>query len=71
MTARHLAPGQLASDHGSTTSGLPEEPAGAMTVGEAEERSNRTSWRIMYVFIGVIVALFVVMGVIAFAGQSG
>lgn len=42
-----------------------------MTVGEAEERSNRTSWRIMYVFIGVIVALFVVMGVIAFAGQSG
>ncbi len=41
------------------------------TIGQLEDRSNRNSWRIMYVFITIVVLLFLVLGVAAFLGQSG
>ncbi len=40
------------------------------TVAQVEERSNRNSWRIMYVFIAIIVVLFG-LGFVAMATQSG
>jgi hypothetical protein len=51
----------------------PEPPVSddqTTTIGQLEDRSNRNSWRIMYVFITIVVLLFLVLGVAAFLGQN-
>lgn len=57
MTHDAPGPGASASDDQTTT------------IGQLEDRSNRNSWRIMYVFITIVVLLF--LGVAAFLGQYG
>lgn len=39
-----------------------------VTVRELEERSNRSSWMIMYVFMGILLVLFIILGVAAVTG---
>lgn len=41
-----------------------------VTVRELEERSNRSSWRIVSIGIGVIVAVFVLLGIAVMSSQN-
>ena len=65
MTSSTPAPNP---DNAPDTSSAPDD---TVTIGELEDRSNRNSWRFMYVFITFVVLLFVVMGIAAYMGQYG
>ena len=39
------------------------DPSDEVTVRELEDRSNRASWRFMYVFMGLVVTVTVVNGI--------
>ena len=41
-----------------------------VTVRELEERSNRSSWRIVSIGVAVIVAVFVLLGIVLLSSQS-
>ena len=45
------------------TSPDPGKDSDEVTVRQLEERSNRASWRFMYVFMGLVVTVTVVIGI--------
>lgn len=39
----------------------PDPGSDEVTIGQLEDRSNRNSWRIMYVFMGVLAIICVIL----------
>ena len=46
-----------------TTPPDPGKDSDEVTVRQLEDRSNRASWRFMYVFMGLVVTVTVVIGI--------